>query len=102
MNTKKLNKQNFQNEIINNPNMALVDFYADWCGPCKVMAPIIDEIADERPDITVGKVNVDENQELANQYRIMTIPTLIIFKNGTIVNQISGLRPKEDILELLQ
>mgnify|MGYP003307680125 CR=1 FL=1 len=94
--------ENFNEEVLASNIPVVVDFYADWCGPCKVMAPIIDEIADERPDITVGKVNVDENQELANQYRIMTIPTLIIFKNGTIVNQISGLRPKEDILELLQ
>ena len=102
MNTKKLNKQNFQNEIINNQNIALVDFYADWCGPCKVMAPIIDEIADERPDITVGKVNVDENNLLAAKYNVMSIPTMIIFKSGKEQARLVGVRPKEDILAELQ
>lgn len=102
MYAKKLNKHNFQNEILNNANIALVDFYADWCGPCRMMGPIVDEIASERPDVTVGKVNLDENPELASKYRIMTIPTLLVFKNGDILTQASGLRSKEDILEMLE
>ena len=101
MNAKKLNKQNFQNEIINNQNIALVDFYADWCGPCKVMAPIIDEIADERPDITVGKVNVDEQGELAMEYRVASIPTLLLFKNGKLEKTSVGFMPKAALMQEL-
>ena len=102
MTAKKLNQQNFEPEILNNNNLALVDFYADWCGPCKMMAPIIDAIANECPDITVGKVNIDENPNLASQYKIMTSPTLIVFRNGEIVEQISGLRSKEQLLNMLK
>ena len=99
---KKLNNQNFQNEIIENAGIALVDFYADWCGPCKMLSPIIDEIAEERTDITVGKVNVDENNSLAAKYNVMSIPTMIIFKNGKEQARVIGVRPKEDILAELQ
>lgn len=99
---KKLNNHNFQNEIIENTGIALVDFYADWCGPCKMLSPIIDEIAEERTDITVGKVNVDENNSLAAKYNVMSIPTMIIFKNGKEQARVIGVRPKEDILAELQ
>lgn len=99
---KKLNNHNFQNEIIENTGIALVDFYADWCGPCKMLSPIIDEIAEERTDITVGKVNVDENNSLATKYNVMSIPTMIIFKNGKEQARVVGVRPKEDILAELQ
>lgn len=99
---KKLNNHNFQNEIIENTGLALVDFYADWCGPCKMLSPIIDEIAEERTDITVGKVNVDENNSLAAKYNVMSIPTMIIFKNGKEQARVVGVRPKEDILAELQ
>ena len=99
---KKLNNHNFQNEIIENTGIALVDFYADWCGPCKMLSPIIDEIAEERTDITVGKVNVDENNSLAAKYNVMSIPTMIIFKNGKEQARVIGVRPKEDILTELQ
>ena len=99
---KKLNNHNFQNEIIENAGIALVDFYADWCGPCKMLSPIIDEIAEERTDITVGKVNVDENNSLAAKYNVMSIPTMIIFKNGKEQARVIGVRPKEDILAELQ
>lgn len=99
---KKLNNHNFQNEIIENAAIALVDFYADWCGPCKMLSPIIDEIAEERTDITVGKVNVDENNSLATKYNVMSIPTMIIFKNGKEQARVVGVRPKEDILAELQ
>lgn len=101
MSAKKLNEQNFEQEVLKK-DLALVDFYADWCGPCKMMAPIIDAIANERQDITIGKINVDENPVLSSQYRIMTVPTIIIFKNGEIANQISGLRSKDQLLELLK
>ena len=99
---KKLNNHNFQNEIIENTGTALVDFYADWCGPCKMLSPIIDEIAEDRTDITVGKVNVDENNSLAAKYNVMSIPTIIIFKNGKEQTRVVGVRPKEDILAELQ
>lgn len=99
---KKLNNHNFQNEIIENTGIALVDFYADWCGPCKMLSPIIDEIAEERTDITIGKVNVDENNSLATKYNVMSIPTMIIFKNGKEQARVVGVRPKEDILAELQ
>ena len=97
---KKLETQNFENEILNN-NVALVDFYADWCGPCKMVAPIIEEIATERTDILVGKVNVDQNNALAAKYNVFSIPTIIVFKDGKEQARIVGYRPKEDILAAL-
>ena len=99
---KKLNNQNFDNEVLNNNGVALVDFYADWCGPCKMVAPIVNEIANERSDITVGKVNVDENNSLAVKYGVVSIPTLIVFKDGKEQTRIVGYRPKEDILAILK
>ena len=99
---KKLNTQNFDNEVLNNNVVALVDFYADWCGPCKMVAPIVNEIANERSDITVGKVNVDENNSLAVKYGVVSIPTLIVFKDGKEQTRIVGYRPKEDILAILK
>ena len=99
---KKLNTQNFDNEVLNNNGVALVDFYADWCGPCKMVAPIVNEIANERYDITVGKVNVDENNSLAVKYGVVSIPTLIVFKDGKEQTRIVGYRPKEDILAILK
>ncbi len=93
---KKLNSQNFENEI--NANTTLVDFYADWCGPCKMIAPIVEEIANERDDITVGKVNVDNDGALAMKYGVVSIPTLIVFKNGKEQSRIVGYRPKDAIL----
>ena len=99
---KKLNTQNFDNEVLNNNGVALVDFYADWCGPCKMVAPIVNEIANERSDITVGKVNVDENNSLAIKYGVVSIPALIVFKDGKEQTRIVGYRPKEDILAILK
>lgn len=96
---KKLNAQNFDTET--NVGTALVDFYADWCGPCKMVSPIVDEIANERSDITVGKVNVDENNALAVKYGVVSIPTLIVFKDGKEHARIIGYRPKDDILAML-
>ncbi len=93
---KKLNSQNFESEI--NANTTLVDFYADWCGPCKMIAPIVEEIANERDDITVGKVNVDDDGALAMKYNVVSIPTLIVFKDGKEQSRIVGYRSKEAIL----
>jgi len=98
---KKINDLNFENEILNCNKTALVDFYAVWCGPCKMVSPIIEEIANERTDIVVGKVNVDESPLLAMKYNVNSIPTLIVFKDGAEINRIVGYRPKEDILAAL-
>jgi thioredoxin 1 len=94
-----LNQQNF--DPITQNNTTLVDFYADWCGPCKMIAPIVHQIAEERSDITVGKVNVDKDGEIALKYNVMSIPTLIVFKNGSEVSRIVGYKPKEAILKIL-
>ena len=96
MSVQKLNQNNFQNAIAN--GTALVDFYADWCGPCRMVSPIVDEIAEERRDITVGKVNVDDENALAMKYGVMSIPTLIVFEDGKEKARIVGARPKADIL----
>ena len=95
-----INKEQFQ-QMIQGDKPVLVDFWAPWCGPCRMVSPIIDEIAGERSDITVGKVNVDEQVALAQQFRVMTIPTLMVIKNGQVVHQSAGARPKAQILELL-
>ena len=96
MSVQKLNQNNFNTAIAN--GTALVDFYADWCGPCRMVSPIVDEIAEERNDITVGKVNVDDENALAMKYGVMSIPTLIVFQDGQEKARIVGARPKADIL----
>ena len=96
MSVQKLNQNNFHNAIAN--GMALVDFYADWCGPCRMVSPIVDEIAEERRDITVGKVNVDDENGLAMKYGVMSSPTLIVFQDGQEKARIVGARPKAAIL----
>ena len=93
-------KENFE-EIKNGAKPVLLDFYADWCGPCRMVSPIIEEIGNERDDIVVGKINVDEQEELAQQFGVMSIPTLVVLKNGEITNQVMGSRPKAAILALL-
>ena len=99
MSVQKLNQNNFHNAIAN--GTVLVDFYADWCGPCRMVSPIVDEIAQERNDITVCKVNVDDENSLAMKYGVMSIPTLLVFKDGKEAARIVGARPKADILAKL-
>ena len=101
MSVKILNEENFKTEVLNTNETVLVDFYADWCGPCKAMSPIIDEIAEETSTVKVGKVNVDNNSELAVQYDIVSIPTILIFKNGELTKTFVGLTDKDVIKEEL-
>ena len=101
MSAININKNNFENEVLNSDKTVLLDFWASWCAPCRRGVPIVEEIADERMDIKVGKINVDEEPELANKFSIMSIPTLVVMKNGKIVQQVSGARPKNVILEML-
>lgn len=100
MAVQKVDLQNFDS-IKNQEKPVLLDFYADWCGPCRMVGPIVEQIADERDDIVVGKINVDENPELASQFGVMSIPTLVVLKNGEIANQSVGALPKAKILALL-
>ena len=101
MSAININKNNFQSEVLNSEKKVLLDFWAPWCGPCRMVVPIVEEIANERPDIKVGKINVDEEAELASQFGIMSIPTLVVIEKGKIVNQAMGARPKEAILGML-
>ena len=101
MSAININKSNFQNEVMNSDKPVLLDFWAPWCGPCRMVVPIVEEIARERSDIKVGKINVDENPELASQFGVMSIPTLLVMENGKILNQARGARPKRAILGML-
>ena len=101
MSAININKNNFQNEIMDSEKTVLLDFWAPWCAPCRMVVPVIEEIAGERPDIKVGKINMDEQPELASKFSIMSIPTLVVMKNRKIVQQVSGARPKNAILEML-
>lgn len=96
-----ITKENFESEVLKSDKPVLIDFWAAWCGPCKMLSPVIDEIAEERSDIKVGKINVDEQPELASQFAVMSIPTLIVFKNGEVANKSIGVQPKDAILSML-
>ena len=101
MSAMVITKANFQTEVMESDRPVLLDFWASWCGPCRMLSPIVDEIAEERTDIKVGKVNVDEQQELAATFNVMSIPTLIVLDKGQVVNQSVGVRPKKQILTML-
>ncbi len=96
-----VNKENFRQEVLESTSKVLVDFWASWCGPCRMVSPVLDEIAAENPQIKVVKINVDEQPELASAFKIMSIPTLVVMENGKIVNQSMGARPKQQILDML-
>lgn len=97
-----VNKDNFEQEVLGSEKTVLVDFWASWCGPCRMVSPIVDEIAEENPDIKVCKVNVDEEQSLAVEYKVMNIPTLLVFKDGKVVNQMVGAKPKNQIIAMIK
>lgn len=101
MSVQMINKNNFDS-VKNNEKLVLLDFFADWCGPCRMVGPVIEEIANEHPEILVGKINVDEEPALASAFSVMSIPTLVVMKNGKIVRQVAGARPKAQILALLE
>jgi len=98
----KVNSENFEEEVLNSKNTVLVDFYADWCGPCKMLSPVIDQISEENQDIKVVKVNVDNAQDLAMKYQVMSIPTLVVIKEGKEINRSVGLRDKSEIINMIK
>ena len=99
---KKLTNQNFQQEVLNSSQPVLVDFYATWCGPCKMLSPVIEELSQEASGYSVGKVDVDAEPALAAQFNIMSVPTLMVFENGKVSAVSAGYRPKEQILEMIK
>ena len=101
MSAMNINLNNFRQEVLNSDKPVLLDFWAPWCGPCRMVVPLVEQIADERSDVKVGKVNIDEECELARQFGVMSIPTLVVMKDGQVVRQATGARPKHQILELL-
>lgn len=97
----KVNKSNFENEVLKSDKKVLIDFYADWCGPCRMVGPVLEEIAAEHPEYKICKVNVDEENELAASFKVMSIPALFVLENGKVVNQSLGAKPKAQILDML-
>ena len=96
-----ITKENFKSEVLDSDKPVLIDFWASWCGPCRMMAPVIDAVAEELKDVKVGKINIDEESELASAFKIMSIPTIMLVDRGEVVNGVVGVRPKSDILALL-
>lgn len=101
MATIQITKENFEAEVLESKQTVLLDFYADWCGPCKMIAPVLSEIAQERQDVKVGKINVDEQLELAMRFKVSSIPLLVVMRDGEVVNQALGARPKQSVLDML-
>ena len=101
MSAVNINLENFRKEVLESDKPVLLDFWAPWCGPCRMVVPLVEAIAEERPDVKVGKVNIDEQFELARQFGVTTIPTLVVMKGGKIIRQSTGARPKNQILEML-
>ena len=101
MSAIRVNQENFREEVVNSDRPVLIDFWASWCGPCRMVLPIVEQIAEEREDIKVVKINVDEEPELASQFRVMSIPTLVVFKDGAVVNQAVGARSRDAIEAML-
>lgn len=97
-----INKENFENLVLKSEKSVLLDFYADWCGPCRTLMPVIEQISQENPDILVGKINIDSEPELAQKFGVMTIPSLFVIKNGAVVSSSVGVKPKRAILEMLK
>lgn len=102
MSVVSINNNNFENEVLRSSKPVLVDFYADWCGPCRMVSPVVDQIANEHPEYKVVKVNVDEQPELASKFNVMSIPALFVVSNGQVVNKSVGAKPKAQILSMLQ
>lgn len=102
MSAINITKNNFKEEVLESSKPVLLDFWASWCGPCRRVLPLVEEIADAHPEFTVGKVNVDEQPELAAQFQVMSVPSLFVLKEGKVVNQATGARPKQQILDLLK
>lgn len=96
-----INKENFENLVLKSEKTVLLDFYADWCGPCRTLMPVIEQISQENPDILVGKINIDSEPELAQKFGVMTIPSLFVIKNGAVVSSSVGVKPKRAILEMI-
>ncbi len=97
-----ITKDNFNELVMKSEKVVLLDFWASWCGPCRMLSPIIDEVANENPDIFVGKVNVDDENELAATFKVTSIPTLVVIKDGKVINVSTGYRPKKDVLALVK
>ena len=102
MSVISINKNNYEKEVLNSDKKVLLDFYADWCGPCRMVAPVVDEIAKEHPEYKIGKVNVDEQPELASSFGVMSIPTIFVLEGGKVVKKALGARSKTELLEMLK
>ena len=102
MSVLQITKNNFDTEVMNSEKPVLIDFWASWCVPCKMLSPVVDEIAEETTDVKVGKVNVDEQPELARQFGVMSIPTLVLIKDGKVAEQSVGVKPKDTILKMIK